>query len=111
MQLIYNNKTYKVRYCNNFFTRLKGLMFYRKLKDNEVFLFKLDKEYKLRASIHMLFVFFPINVIWLNSKYEIVDVKKAHPFTSFIMPNKKARYILESNLNNNFKIGDKVTIH
>jgi len=56
-----------------------------------VFYFKKEKI----VPLHMVFVFFPIDIIYLNSKKKIVELKKNFkPFT-FFTPSKKARYIIE----------------
>ena len=69
-----------------------GLMFHPRLK-NSAMLFDLKKE-KL-ASLHMLFVFFPIDVIYLSSEKTVVETKQSlRPF-SFYFPKHKARYIIE----------------
>jgi uncharacterized membrane protein (UPF0127 family) len=58
----------------------------------------------------MLFVFFPLDVVFLNAKKEVVDVREAFPFKSLITPKKKAKYIIEMNKGENvLKIGDKVS--
>ena len=87
----FNFKKYKLIYCNNFFSRLRGLMFSR--KKNLVFV--LDKESRINATIHMFFVFFSIDVYWLDKNKNIVDYRKnIKPFTIAI-PKKKAKYIVE----------------
>lgn len=96
-------KEYKI--CNNFLSQLKGLMFSRK----KTLIFDFKKEKKI--SLHMLFVFFPINVLFLNNNKEIVEIKKLNPFT-FYKSNESSRYIIEipSKWFNkyNVDIGDKI---
>ncbi len=94
-----------VKFSNGF-----GLMFKKNLRDKEGIILKTI-EGRLSSSIHMLFVFQTIDVIWLDKNYKIVDIKKnIKPFTLFIMPKKKAKYILELSKTNNLKIGDKLLI-
>ena len=77
--------------CNTFFTRFRGLMFSK--PDNLIF--DLKRETRLGSSIHTMFVFFPINVYWLDSNKKVVDFcLNLRPFT-FKIPKKKARYIIE----------------
>ncbi len=100
----------KGRLCGKFASELKGLMFSKKLKRGRSLI--LDRGYESRADsgIHMLFVFFSLDLVFLNSKKEVVDVREAFPFVSLIVPKKKARYIIEMNKGENIlKVGDKVS--
>jgi len=78
--------------CKSFVSKAKGLMFSRRLKDS-CLLFIFTKERKV--ALHMFFVFFPIDVLFLNEKKEIVDLKQNfRPFTVYTS-KKPAKYILE----------------
>ena len=65
----------------------KGLMFSKK----KSLLFEFKKENKV--GIHMLFVFFPLIVVWLDSKKRIKKVRKMIPFLS--VHEERAKYVLE----------------
>jgi len=85
--------TKKESYCKNAFTQTKGLMFSQ--KKILVFIWKSEK---LRP-IHMFFVFFPIDLFYLNKNREIIEIKKnVKPF-GFYNPKKKAQYLIEAPLN------------
>lgn len=87
-------------------------MFSKKLEANEALLIINSKESKIDSIIHMFFVFYPIDVIWLDSSKKVVDIKtNAKPFAPFIKPGKPAKYILElpAEKSNLIKIGDKLT--
>ncbi|HLC80257.1 DUF192 domain-containing protein [Candidatus Woesearchaeota archaeon] len=92
--MIFNKKTGKIisreeRFCYSLFSQLRGLMFSK--RKNLVFVF--DKERNI--SLHNWFVFFPIDVLFLDSKKQIVEIKKGlRPF-GFYFAKKKARYIVE----------------
>ena len=93
--------------CKTKFKKFRGLMFYKKKN----LLFVLDKEEKFNAGIHMLFVFYPIQVIWLDYRFKIVYIKRMLPFISFHIPKQKAKYIVEFvSKQNNFKFGDKFNL-
>jgi len=68
-----------------------GLMFSKKIKDKAlVFDFKSQK-----VSIHMFFVFFPIDLIFLNENKIVVEIKESlKPFQVY-KPKKKVRYLIE----------------
>ena len=69
-----------------------GLMFHRRLDDTAM-VFPLKKEEIV--SLHMLFVFFPIDVLYLDSEKKVVKIKESlKPFT-FYNPKNKAVYIIE----------------
>lgn len=78
--------------CGSLFSRMKGLMFSKKLVDR-CLLFIFPREQII--SLHMLFVFYPIDVAFINEKNEIVDLKQNfRPFT-FYTSKKPAKYVLE----------------
>jgi uncharacterized membrane protein (UPF0127 family) len=84
-----------VRYCADFLCRLRGLTFRQRLGDDEGLLLVGRRESRLDAAIHMLFVFFPIAVVWLDGGRRVVDVQLARPFRPFYVPQAPAKDILE----------------
>lgn len=81
----------KIKTCKNIFSKARGLMFSR--KKNLLFVFKDER----RRSLHMMFVFFPIDVYFLDKDKRVVEVKRLGPF-EFYTSKKKAKYILEISL-------------
>lgn len=66
-----------------------------------------DQEKKI--SLHMFFVFFPIDVLILNEQKEIVEIKRDfQPFT-FWNSQKKGKYLLELVNKGKYQPGDKIT--
>ncbi len=83
--------TKKVKYCNNIFSKGIGLMFSKRVDKALIFDFFKEKI----ISLHMLFVFYPIDVLFLDDKNKVVEIKENFkPFT-FYTPKKKARYVIE----------------
>lgn len=80
-------------YCKTIYSQAKGLMFSKPLKDQcLVFVFKNSK----KTVLHMFFVFFPIDIVFLNNKKRVVEVmENVKPFTPFIKSKNKAKYIIE----------------
>ena len=76
--------------CRNIIAKSLGLMFALKPK-TLVFIFKKEKIIQL----HMLFVFYPIDVLFLNKNKVVVETKEALMPFSFYTPKKKALYIIE----------------
>ncbi|MBR9691161.1 DUF192 domain-containing protein [Candidatus Woesearchaeota archaeon] len=93
---------YKV--CRSAWSKARGLMFSR--KKNLVFVFDDEK----RRNLHMFFVFFPIDVLFLDKDKKIVEIKKNFkPFT-YYKPKNKVKYIVEisEGLPSNHKIKEKI---
>ncbi|MBW2993605.1 DUF192 domain-containing protein [Candidatus Woesearchaeota archaeon] len=90
--------------CRTFFAKGIGLMFLK--KRTVVFEFKKEKI----VPLHMLFVFYPIDVLFLNKEKKIVEIKKNFKPFSFYTPRNKAKYIVEMpKTKQKLKIGDTVT--
>ncbi len=94
--------------CSDIFTMAKGLMFSR--KQERALVFKFKKERKI--SLHMLFVFYPIDVLFLNKEKTVVGMKENFmPFT-FYKSKKEAMFAVELNEGDIKKtktmIGDKI---
>jgi uncharacterized membrane protein (UPF0127 family) len=102
----------KLTYQRNFFELSRGLMFRKDISEsNEAYIFVLDRERK--AAITMYFVFFSIDVVWLNSKFEVIDTKENIKSFSFYTGHKgKAKYFVEMPIysirRHDIKIGDKI---
>ena len=78
-------------------------------KSDRVLIFKFSHE-KI-VPLHMIFVFYPIDVLFLNKEKVVVELKENFgPFT-FYTPKKKAMYVVEMPKNSTkklkVKVGDK----
>jgi len=64
-----------------------------------------------KVSLHMFFVFYPIDVFFLNKNKEVIEIKRNFkPFTVYHSKN-KAQYIIEMpELNQEVKVGDKLAL-
>lgn len=78
---------------DSFFGRLFGLM----LSTPKDIVLVSPKETVAHSAIHMLFMRFPIDVIWLSSEMVVVDIqRKLKPNTLKISkPQKAAKYVVE----------------
>jgi uncharacterized membrane protein (UPF0127 family) len=94
----------KYQICRSSWSQTRGLMFSK--KKNLVFAFDQEK----KVGLHMLFVFFPIDVLFLDKDKKIIEIKKEFKPFSFYTPKKKARYVVEiaENRRNEYKIGEKI---
>lgn len=94
-----------VKFCDGA-SKFKGLMFSKKLKNNECLVLNNS------SSIHMLFVFQSIDVVWLKNN-KVVDKKEnVKPFVFLIKPKVKADTVVELPLGKAklFNIGDKIIL-
>jgi len=82
----------KVIFRNNIFRKGFGLMFHKKIYDEaHIFLFKEKK----KIALTMWFVFFPIDVLYLDEKKRIVEiVENFLPFTNYY-PKKESMFVVE----------------
>ncbi len=93
----------------------KGLMFAGKKKINKgmclVIPSKMDE--RINSSVTMLFCFYSMDIIFVDSNFNVVDKQTLRPFKVCYVPKKKCRYVIESFKGkfNNIKIGDKIEIH
>ncbi len=97
---------FEVASCTSFLSKLKGLMFSKK-PENDGLLFAFERE--VFSSLHMFFVFFPIDIVYVNKEKVILEIKrKVKPFTPLIL-GPKAKYILELKDAKSLKVGEKLS--
>jgi len=63
----------RVELADTFWRRFRGLMFRRRFPRGSAIFFKLHKPG--RYGIHMFFVKFPIDLIYLDSKFVVVELR------------------------------------
>ena len=68
------------------------------------------RDSRIDSSIHMLFVFMDLAIIWINSGYTVVDTVLARSWRPVYTPRQAASYILEIHPSRliEFTIGDQV---
>lgn len=99
--MLYNKTTKqeiiaKTRIAKGFFSQLKGLMFEKQKNFDYALVFPLPFESSLGASIHTLFVFFPIDVVFLDRQKKAIEIAIAvKPFTPLYAPKKNAAFFIE----------------
>ena len=97
----------KAKMCKSMFCKALGLMF-RSKKPDYGLVFIFNKE--LRADLHMLFVFFPIDVLFLDKDKKVVDIKKDFKPFSYYAPKAKAMFVIEMPVGvlKNTRVGDRI---
>jgi uncharacterized protein len=94
MAKIINKTTKKViakdfMLCESLLSKASGLMFSK--RKNLVFVFP----YERIVPLHMMFVFFPIDVLFLDKNKKVVEIKRDFGPWRFYTPKKKAMYVIE----------------
>ena len=116
-KVVIGNITIEAEVADTAPKKIKGLMFRESLAEENGMLFLFDDDGY--HAIWMMNMSFPIDIVWINSDYKIVDiVKDAQPckiFCPSYKPKEKARYVIEVNAGftdkHSIKIGDKVKIY
>ena len=94
------NKTRKkvlaqqIKLCRSVLSKAKGLMFTREsfVRENAL-VFEFGKA--MTQSLHMFFVFYTIDILFLDDKKKVVEIKQDfRPFTIYTS-KRKARYVVE----------------
>jgi uncharacterized membrane protein (UPF0127 family) len=76
--------------------KITGVMFRRHLRPGFALVFDMGREMRADIAIHMVFVFVSIDVIYLDGKRTIVDIKhRLRPWIGLAFPKKPARYAIE----------------
>ncbi len=103
---LHKKKLFVCKLYNTFFTRMKGLMFSTPLSPKEGVLLSFPTERVI--DIHMLFVFFPLDVLWFSGSGKIVKIERhVRPFATYIKGT-RAQSVLEvpAGAAKNLKVGD-----
>lgn len=83
--------SFKAIAAKTFLEKMRGIMFAS--PRFTPLLFEFARETHLNA-IHSLFCP-PFDAVFLNSRKQVVDVKKVEPFAFFVMPRAPAKYLIE----------------
>lgn len=85
-----------VRHARTFLQRFMGLMGVRNEELNYALVFYLAESGTLNASIHMLFMKTPIDVVWLDETKRVVDrVEGLKPWVLNYTPKESSKFIVE----------------
>ncbi len=78
-------------FCRTPWHKACGLMFTQKMEKPLLFVFGRERMWGL----HMLFVFYPIDVIFLDREKKVVDLKEDFRPWAFCTPRQPCLYIIE----------------
>ncbi len=89
--------------CRSRWSQTWGLMFRRR----QNLIMVLDTEKKI--SLHMFFVFFPIDVLIVDEEKKIVEIKRDfRPFT-FWTAKEKGKYVVEMGVKGEYEVGERLS--
>jgi|SRR3989339_1418414 len=94
----------KEKYCLSLWQQGRGLMFSQ--KKNLVMV--LPKEQKI--SLHNWFVFYPIDVLILNSNKKIIEIKRQFKPFNIWRSETKGKYVIELGFKNKYHVGDILSL-
>lgn len=91
----------------------RGLMFAgkKKIKQGICLVMPTSKDVKFGASVTMWFCFYPMEILFINSKFEVVDKVILKPWVSNYTPKNQCMYVVEGWVGDfsGIKIGDKIS--
>lgn len=103
-----NDKEYNVLVAQTEDEKATGLMNVEEMDSNEGMLFVYD--HPQRLEFWMANTELELDVIFINSDWEVVSVKKGIPYDETILSEDNVQYVLELNQNSGVKPGDEVDI-
>ncbi len=103
----------KLGICDDFFSRLRGLMFTGSIPPDGGLLFINPSDDRINSAIHMFFMNIDLAIFWADSNGQIVDKIYAHRWKTMAAPQKNARYILETHVDrmSEYNCGDHLEIN
>ena len=104
------NTPIQAKWCVSFLSRLQGFTFRHALDSNEGLVLVEKRNSRLDTSIHMLFVWTDLAVIWVNSESIVVDTVLAKSWHPAYISAHAACYTIEVHPArlNEFHIGDEI---
>lgn len=102
----------RVEKCDSFFSRLRGLMFRRRLLPGEGIWMVQPSTSRVDSSIHMMFMNFDLAVIWVDEALRVVDAQYCKRWRPAYIPSGPAKYVMELNASRlkDFSKGDQILV-
>lgn len=100
----------RARWCDTFASKLRGFTLRRNLQRGEGLVLVEGRESRVNTSIHMLFVFMELGVLWVDARGQVVDKALAKPWRPSYMPASPAQYVVEGwpDILHGVEIGDQL---
>lgn len=102
----------QVKFAKTAFEKMRGLMFRK--KPNYALVFPSSFPSRINLAIHMFFVFFPIDAVYLRGNRVVDMYKSVKPFTPYLSPVEPSDTLLElpvgSISRGSIRVGDVLAI-
>ena len=99
------NQEYDILLAKSEEQKKQGLQHFSSLPKDEGILFYINEEEPVETSFHMHNVPFPIDMIFMDDEFKVLDVKRGNPEDDDIRGI--ASYVLEVNVDSGIKKGDE----
>jgi uncharacterized membrane protein (UPF0127 family) len=101
----------KAKWCQSYWCHFRGLMLRRDLPEDEGILFVYGRESRVDTSIHMLFMYYSIATVWMDSQGRVVDKVLAKPWRPAYASKSPAQYFIEArpSLLDRVQTGDRLS--
>lgn len=86
----------------------KGLQHFKSLPKDEGMLFVINESNPVETFFHMHNVPFPLDMIFMDDEFKVIDVKRGNPEDDKI--EGIASYVLEVNADSGIKVGDEADV-
>ena len=86
----------------------KGLQHFKSLPKDEGMLFVINESNPVETFFHMHNVPFPLDMIFMDDEFKVIDVKRGNPEDDKI--EGVASYVLEVNADSGIKVGDEADV-
>ena len=85
-------------------------MFTKSLAEQQGILLVQSSDSRINSSIHMMFMWMDLAVVWITGEFTVVDVILAKRWKIAYLPKQPAKYVLETDIDHmkDFNVGDKV---
>lgn len=116
MKLIYEDKVVldNMQYADSFLSRAKGLMLAskKKVKNGICLALPVKNDTRFKASVTMLFCLYPLEILFVDSAFQIVEKTILSPWKFNYTPNNACKYIIEAEVGafEKFKLGHYIQI-
>lgn len=114
MDLIFNDKIIlkNVKVAKDPLSLAQGLMFASKKRLKKGICLQFPSDVLKGAAITMWFCFLKYEILFVNSKFEVVDKIVLNPWKLSYIPKAKCKYVFESSVGTfkDINVGDKVKL-
>ena len=103
-----NGQEYDIFIAKSEEQKKQGLQHFKSLPEDEGMLFVINESNPIDTLFHMHNVPFPLDLIFMDDEFKVLDVKRGNPEDDKI--EGKASYVLELNANSGVKPGDEAEL-